>query len=164
MIGTHERLVALLRENDVAYRIIEHQAEGRSEHISKIRGNHPKQAMKAIVVTLKGGGKGTRHALAVLPGNRRLDMRALRKAFGAQKGSFTPAEEATQLTGCAMGSVPPFTFWEELPLIADNAIRENREVVFNAGRLDRSIFMPLEDYIAVAKPTLADIAQPASTG
>ena len=159
MADTHERLVALLEENGVAYRLIEHEAEGRSEHISKIRGNDPKQAMKAIVVTLKGGGKGSRHAMAVLPGNRRLDMRALKKALGAQKGSFTPPEVAADLTGCAMGSVPPFTFWEDLPLIADNAIRDNVEVCFNAGRLDRSIFMPLEAYIAVARPLMADISE-----
>ena len=159
MQDTHERLVALLEDNGIAYRLIEHEAEGRSEHISRIRGNHPKQAMKAIVVTVKGGGQGSRHAMAVLPGNRRLDMRALKKVLGAQKGSFTPPEVALELTGCAMGSVPPFTFWEELPLVADNAIRDNEEVCFNAGRLDRSIFMKLEDFISVAKPEMADISE-----
>ena len=159
MQDTHERLVALLEDNGIAYRLIEHEAEGRSEHISRIRGNHPKQAMKAIVVTVKGGGQGSRHVMAVLPGNRRLDMRALKKVLGAQKGSFTPPEVAKELTGCAMGSVPPFTFWEELRLVADNAIRDNEEVCFNAGRLDRSIFMKLEDFIAVAKPEMADISE-----
>ena len=162
MTDTHERLVSLLEENGVIYRLIEHEAEGRSEHISVIRGNDPKQAMKAIVVTVKGGGKGSRHAMAVLPGNRRLDMRALKKVLGAQKGSFTPGDVAAELTGCAMGSVPPFTFWEELPLIADNAVCENQEVCFNAGRLDRSIFMKLDDYLAVAKPEMADISEASS--
>jgi Ala-tRNA(Pro) deacylase len=37
-------------------------------------------------------------------------------------------------------------------------IQENEEVVFNAGRLDRSIFMKLDDYIRIAKPLLVNIA------
>ena len=39
MISTHERLIALLDEHEASYRIVEHEQEGRSEQISKIRGN-----------------------------------------------------------------------------------------------------------------------------
>lgn len=154
---THEQLVALLEAGGAAFRLLEHVAEGRSADIAKIRGNDPSQALKAIVVTLKGGGHGTRHVMAVIPGNRRLDMKGLRKAAGAQKGKFMPPDEATALTGCVMGAVPPFTFWDELSLYADPAIRENDEVCFNAGRLDRSIFMNLDDYVRLADPVFADI-------
>ena len=155
---THERLVALLEAGGATFRIVEHVAEGRSADIARIRGNDPSQALKAIVVTVKGGGQGTRHVMAIIPGNRRLDMKGLRKAAGAQKGKFMPPDEATALTGCVMGAVPPFTFRDELTLYADPAIRDNREVCFNAGRLDRSIFMDRDDYIRLAEPVFADIA------
>jgi len=39
-------------------------------------------------------------------------------------------------------------------------IHQNEEVVFNAGRLDRSIFMKSEDFIRIAKPQLLRIAMP----
>ncbi len=159
---THEQLVDLLEKGGATFRIIEHVAEGRSADIAKIRGNDPSQALKAIVVTLKGGGKGTRPVMAVIPGNRRLDMKGLRKADGGQKGKFTSPEDATALTGCPMGAVPPFTFWDELAIYADPSIRDNQEVCFNAGRLDRSIFMDLDDYIRLAAPTFANIAAPES--
>lgn len=157
---THERIIRLLDEGGAAYRVVEHPAEGRSEHIAKIRGNDPSQSLKAIVVTLKGGGQGERTVMAVVPGSRRLDTKGLRQATGAQKAGFAPPEVATAITGCVMGAVPPFTFWEELPLIADPAIRLNREVCFNAGRLDRSIFMDVDDYIRLARPQFAAIAAP----
>jgi len=156
---THERVVRLLEEGGAAFRLVEHPAEGRSEAIAKIRGNHPSQSLKAIVVTLKGGGAGERTVMAVVPGDRRLDMKALRKVMGAQKGGFAPPEAATAVTGCVMGAVPPFTFWPELPLVADPAIRDNREVCFNAGRLDRSIFMDVDDYVRLANPRFAAIAE-----
>ena len=56
MTSTHERLVALLDEHNATYRIVEHEHEGRSKEISKIRGNDPCQAMKAIVASVRGGG------------------------------------------------------------------------------------------------------------
>ena len=158
MADVHERLIALFNEHGARYHVIEHAPEGRSEAISRIRGNHPSQAMKAIVVSVRGGGGGKRNALAVIPGDRRLDMKALLGVLGAQKGRFTTTEEAEKLSGCVMGAVPPFSFRKDLPLIVDNECTVNAKVVFNAGRLDRSVFIALEDYVAVAKPRFADIS------
>lgn len=159
---THEKLLALLDRRGVGYRLIEHEAEGRSAFISRIRGNHPSQALKALVVSVRGGGHGRRTVLAVVPGNRALDMKGLLAALGAQKGRFAPPEMATEMTGCVMGAVPPFSFRDDLVVLADPAIRDNTEVCFNAGRLDRSIFMARDDYVAVVDPLFASIAESAS--
>ena len=67
-------------------------------------------------------------------------------------------EKAESLTGCVIGSIPPFSFNEKLCLLADPLIRENEEVVFNAGSLERSIFMKMEDYFRIANPQVAQIA------
>jgi Ala-tRNA(Pro) deacylase len=156
---THTRLVDLLTSNEAEFRIIKHELEGRSVEISKIRGNHPSQAMKAIVSNVRGGGGGKRFILAVIPGSQRINMRALCAAVGAQKGSFASSEIATELTGCVMGAIPPFSFRENLPLIVDNQCRINDEVVFNAGRLDCSIFVKFADYERIAGATFADIIE-----
>ncbi len=156
VVDGHDRLVGHLDAVGAAYRVVEHAAEGRSEEISVIRGNHPSQALKAMVVALKAGP--TAFGLAVLPGDRRVDFDALARAFGAKKVRFAAPEDAQRLTGCVMGSVPPFSFDAALPLVADPAIRANQEVCFNAARLDRSIFMPLADYLKAAEPRLAAFA------
>lgn len=155
-MDSHARLVALLEAAGAKFRIVEHAAEGRSEQISVIRGNRPSQALKAMVVAMKGGAAD--FALAVLPGDRRCDFAALAEAFGAKKARFAAPEDAERLTGCVMGAVPPFTFGADLPLVADPAIQANEEVVFNAARLDRSIFMPLADYLRAAAPRIAAFA------
>jgi len=154
---TYNRLVELLRSNGADYRQIEHEREGRSEVISRIRGNHPSQAMKAIVSSVRGGGGGKRYVLAVIPGSQRLDMRALCLAVGAQKGSFADPAKATELTGCVMGAVPPFSFHDNLPVVVDHQCGANEEVVFNAGRLDRSIFLRFIDYRRISGATFAAI-------
>lgn len=156
VMDSHDRLTRHLDAVGACYRIVEHAAEGRSEEISVIRGNHPSQALKAMVVVLKAGR--TAFGLAVLPGDRRVDFDALARAFGAKKVRFAAPDDAQRLTGCVMGSVPPFSFDIDLPLVADPAIQANGEVVFNAARLDRSIFMPLADYLRAAEPRLAAFA------
>ena len=151
-LDTHTRLISLLDKNKAHYSLISHLPEGRSEEISRIRGNNPAQSMKAIILSLRGGGKGRRTAMAVIPGNERLYMKAILGYFGAQKGRFTETTEASKLTGCVMGAIPPFTFRQDLPLVVDNNFKKWNEVAFNAGRLDRSILINFKDYVRIANP------------
>jgi Ala-tRNA(Pro) deacylase len=67
-------------------------------------------------------------------------------------------EKAQALTGCVIGAIPPFSFNDQLQVLADLLILQNEEVVFNAGCLDRSIFMKLADYVRIAKPQIVKIA------
>lgn len=152
------RLVALLTEAEAKFRVIEHEAEGRSEKISTIRGNRPDQAAKAMVLDLRGGGGGRRHVLAVLPGNRKLDFEAVAALFGARKCGFASPQTAQALTGCIMGAVPPFALNSDLAIVADEDLLRNESVFFNAGRLDRSMELRTGDWLAAAKPRVAKIA------
>ena len=153
-----DRLVALLSEAKAKFRIIEHEAEGRSKAISVIRGNRPDQAAKAMVLDLRGGGGGRRHVLAVLAGNRRLDFNAVARLFDARKCGFASPDTAQELTGCVMGSVPPFSLNAELPIVVDEDLLANDTLFFNAGRLDRSMELDTKDWLTVARPRQAKIA------
>ncbi|MGH8430322.1 MAG: YbaK/EbsC family protein, partial [Solimonas sp.] len=153
-----DRLVALLQEAQAKFRIIEHETEGRSAEISAIRGNRPDQAAKAMVLDLRGGGGGKRHVLAILPGNRKLDFAAVAKLFDARKCGFASPDTAQDLTGCVMGSVPPFALDPALALVVEEDLLANETLFFNAGRLDRSMELDTKDWIAIAKPRVGRIA------
>jgi Ala-tRNA(Pro) deacylase len=154
----HERLVALLDEQGASYRVVEHAAEGRTELIAQIRGNRLEQAIKSMVVQVRHGKKDNRYYLANVPGDCRVDFEAIRSGLGGDSAAFAPRARAEELAGCVIGSIPPFSFNEQLVVLADPAIQENEEVVFNAGRLDRSIFMKMADYVRIAKPRFLKIA------
>ncbi len=158
----HERLVALLSREGASFRVIEHVPEGRTEVIAQIRGNRLEQAIKSMVVQVRHGKKDNHYYLANVPGDRRVDFEAICAEFDADSAAFAPRAKAEALAGCVIGSIPPFSFNEELIVLADPAIQKNEEVVFNAGRLDRSIFMKMEDYIRIARPQLIRIAAPSS--
>lgn len=154
----HQQLRDLLDRANAAYRVVEHEPQGRTEMIAKIRGNRIEQSIKSIVVQVRLGRKENIYCLANVPGDCRIDFEGIRNHFEADSVAFAAREKAQALTGCVIGAIPPFSFNDQLQVLADPLIQENEEVVFNAGRLDRSIFMKLDDYLRIAKPQLAKIA------
>lgn len=167
MSDIHEQLRALLDREGAAYRVIEHEPEGRTEVIARIRGNRIEQSIKSMVLQVRLTRKENIYCLANIPGDCRVDFDGVKTFFNADSVAFAKREKAEELTGCVIGSIPPFSFpiqitgagSDQLQLLADPLIHENEEVVFNAGRLDRSIMMKLSDYLRIAKPQLVPIAQ-----
>ncbi len=157
----HDRLCDLLRGEGVSFRVVEHVPEGHTDLIARIRGNRLDQAIKSIVVQARMAPKQNQYWLANVPGDRRLDLEGIRGGLGAQSVALAAREKAEALTACVIGAIPPFSFNEQLQVLADPLISNNAEVVFNAGRLDRSIFMPSADYMRIARPRLMSIASPA---
>jgi len=159
MTDIYEQLRALLDREGASYRVFEHEPEGRTEVIAKIRGNKVQQSIKSMVLQVRLKPKENIYCLANVPGGCRVDFAGVKKHFNADSVAFAQREKAQELTGCVIGAIPPFSFNDQLILLADPLIQENDEVVFNAGRLDRSIMMKLSDYIRIARPQLVSIAQ-----
>lgn len=155
---TYQKLIALLDAAGARYRVVEHAPEGQTELVSQLRGNLLAQAVKSLVVLVKIGKKESRYFLVNIPGDRRADLNAVKALCGGTHVMFAPAEKARELTGCEMGAVPPFSFNPSLTLVLDPALLEHDELVFNAGRLDRSIFIHKDDYLNIAKPALAQVS------
>jgi Ala-tRNA(Pro) deacylase len=157
-MDVHKQLRDLLDREGAVYRVIEHEAEGRTEVIARIRGNRIEQSIKSIVLQVRLGKKENIYCLANVPGDCRIDFDGVKRHFNASSAAFAKPDKAQELTGCVIGAIPPFSFTDQLPVLADPLIQENEEVVFNAGRLDRSIMMELDDYIRITKPALVNIA------
>jgi len=158
MTDIHEQLCMLLDREGAVYRVVAHEPEGRTEFIAQIRGNRLEQAIKSIVVQVRLKKKEHIYCLANVPGDCRIHFEGLKNHFNADSVAFASREKAQALTGCVIGAIPPFSFTDQLQVLADPLIQQNEEVVFNAGRLDRSIFMKLNDYIRIANPQLIPIA------
>ena len=143
MTNIYERVLSLFNENNVQYTEEEHHHEGHGTNVAEFHGLDEKCGAKAIVVHLK---KPDSYCLVVLPFNRNLDTKALQKIMGAKGASFAKLEISEKITGCASGSMPPFSFNEGLLLVIDNSITENEKIFFNVGRLDRSVAINTSDY------------------
>ena len=90
----------------------------------------------------------------VLSAARKLDSKRLRTALGARKIRFATREELLERTGLVPGSVPPFGEpLLPLELVVDQSVLENERIAFNAGSLEESIIMSVEDWRRCAAPS-----------
>ena len=153
----YSRLIALLDAHGAQYRLIDHAPEGRTEVVSGLRGNPLGAAAKCLIVMVKQGKKVTRHVLAVVPGDARLDLEALKRLLGGTYAAFAAPPVAEALAGSPAGTVLPFAFHPDLRLLVDPALLEHPELFFNAARLDRSLALRTEDYVRLAQPEIVPI-------
>ncbi|HEY3685595.1 MAG TPA: YbaK/EbsC family protein [Streptosporangiaceae bacterium] len=155
---TYDKLIALLDERGARYRLIDHEPEGRTEIVSRMRGNDLARAAKCVVVMVKVDRKTRRYVLAVVPGDARVDLDAVKRLHSGRYAGFADQEAAERLAGSASGTILPFAFDPELELVADPRLLDGEEVFFNAARLDRSLALATADYAAIADPRRAEIA------
>lgn len=158
-VDTYTQLIAFLDQHHARYRLIDHPAEGRTEVVSPMRGNALAQAAKCIIMIIKLGKKVTRYVLAVVPGDARVDLAAVKELLDATYVAFASQDIAERLAGSVSGTVLPFAFNSDLELIVDPALLEHDEIYFNAARLDRSMALNASDYVRLAQPRLARIAR-----
>lgn len=152
----HQQLLTLLDQQQARFRVMEHDAVGKCEAVSELRGTMLGQGAKALVCKIKGNGV-KRHVLAVLAADQQADLARLASHFGGLKASLASPAEVDTLTACVFGAIPPFSFHPDLMLVADPLLFERfDEIAFNAGLLEKSVVMNTEDYLRIAQPTLVE--------
>ena len=152
-----EKIKELLSAQNAGFRAVSHASAKTSAEVAVARGTELGQGAKALVCVKGGGSK--RYVLVVLPADYKADLQLIAQALGGTRASLASPDEVIRLTDCIFGSVPPFSFHEELELIADpSLLTRYAELAFNAGLLDRSIILNTKDYERIAQPRLVKFA------
>lgn len=157
--SAYGQLCALLAAHSADYRLIEHEPEGCTELASELRGHDLAQAAKCLVVVARPDKRTRRHILAVVPGDRRLDLDKVRELTGARKIGFASRETAERLAGSVSGTIMPFSFHPDLELIVEEDLLHHDELFFNAAQLDLSMALSTGDYVRMTRPRTARISQ-----
>lgn len=156
-VDRYDRLIGELEAAGARYRLLDHAPEGRTDVVSGLRGHDVAHAAKCLIVMVKIGKKQRRHVLAVVPGDARLDLQAVKALLDGTYVAFAGKDKAEELAGSVSGTVLPFSYDPRLELIADPALLARPELFFNAARLDRSIALATDDYVRLAEPRIAHI-------
>ncbi|MFF4015217.1 YbaK/EbsC family protein [Streptomyces sp. NPDC001843] len=151
------RLLDLLARGGARYRLLNHEPQGRTDLASALRGHRLDQAAKSLVIRVALSSKRRRYVIAVVPGDRRVDLSALNALYEGREASFAAREVAEQLTGCVSGSIMPLSFDPDLDVVADPALLTHEEIFFNTGRLDESVALHTECYRTLVSPRVATI-------
>lgn len=148
-----ERLLALLTAGGAAFEVIQHPPVRTSEEAAAIRKTPPEQGAKALVFQADG-----RTVLLVVPGHRRLDTRAFKRAHSVKDLRLLPVPDLLTLTGLEPGAVPPFGSAFGFPTYADEGLLSEPRIVFNAGSRSVSVLLATADYVRLEQPTVGRFA------
>ena len=148
-----ERIEELLNARGVAFEVLRHEPVYTSEEAAEIRGTPLASGAKALVCKADG-----RFVMFVIPADRKLASREVRRARRWRKLRFADRDEVKGLTGLEPGSIPPFGSLFGLPTLCDERLGENETINFNAGDHGISVSMRFEDYVRVESPELDTFA------
>lgn len=142
-----ERLGNFLEAKGVVFGVLQHAPVFTSEEAAAVRGTTLASGAKALVCKAD-----EQFVLIVLPADRRLASKLVRKEAGVKSLRFATREEVEQLTGLAPGSIPPFGSLFNLPTWCDRRLSEQPRINFNAGDHAISISMTYEDFLLAESP------------
>ncbi len=151
-MSVFEDIKNLLEKADVEFQVIEHAPVYTSEDASKIRDTSLAIGAKSLIWYADKSP-----ILAVVPGNKKLNLKKFKQAFGFKDLRFATPEEVEGLTGLKIGSIPPIGKVLGLTSYFDESFLHDSQVAFNAGLHTVSILMEAKNLIKVEDPLLANI-------
>jgi Ala-tRNA(Pro) deacylase len=140
----------MLDEDGVEYELLEHEPVYTSKQAAEVRGVSVRTGVKALVLKTKE----SEYILALVRADKRADLKAVASAHGTKKVKLANPAEVLEITGCEIGSVPPFGHIKALKTYMDRDILKEDEVNFNIGSHTKSVRMKAQDLLKVIKPVL----------
>ena len=123
-------LLDWLASHDLEYEIREHDRAFTASATAAAEGVDPHTFAKVIGLLTEEG----RSVLVILDATDQLDLYKARRAVGSNDVRLLSEAELTALApGCEIGAIPAVGSILGLPMYADEAVRKDPEISFNAG-------------------------------
>lgn len=128
--------VKALQKAKIAHRVLEyrHDADAESyglEAAEKL-GLDPASVFKTLLVSLNGDPR--KLAVAVLPVDAMLDLKAMARACKAKKTALAEPAQAERVTGYIVGGISPLGQKRLLPTVIDNSAESLAAMYVSGGR------------------------------
>ena len=131
-MGSRERVAAFLEKSGASYQLREFDESTRSSALAaQVLGCTVAEIAKSIVFV------GTRTAVAVVSGDRRVSVRKLSAVIGEAR--MANPDEVREKTGFPIGGVPPFPHSEGVAVLPDVSLTRF-EGVWAAAGAPNSVF------------------------
>lgn len=147
-------LLRYLNSNKVEFQVIEHDPAFSAHDVAVATHVQEGEMAKAIVVRIDD------HLwMAVLRSDQRINQQMIRRVFGARDVHLAHEEDLEVLfPDCQLGAMPPFGHLYGLPVMVEEGLAGDDEIVFNACTHTKSVKMKFKDFRRLAKPVIAAFA------
>ena len=149
-------VIRLLEQRKIPYTAHELPIEklGAVE-VARLLGVAPNMVYKTIVVTRLVKGKPI---LAVVPGDREVDLKALASAIGEKKVQLPGEREAERLTGLQAGGISPLALLNRgFQVLIDTSAKDLEAIYISGGQRGLDIQLSPLALAEVVRATFAEI-------
>ena len=158
------RAIDQARRAGIEYRVHEYAHDARASlrdggrgyalEAVEALGIEAARVFKTIVVSVDG-----RLALAVVPADAEVDLKAVADALGGRKAAIAPPAEAEKATGYVLGGISPLGTRRPLPVVLDTSAATFPTIHVSAGRRGLEIEVAAGDLIRLTSGRLAGVAR-----
>ncbi len=146
-----------LDSRKIKYRIFELPGEKlAANEVARILGAAPEIVFKSIVITRKSPGKPI---LAVVPGNKEVDLKKLARAVGEKKVSAATQKEAENLTNLQTGGISPLALINKgFTIVIHKSILDHEQIHISGGERALNLRLAAKDLVSILQARVADIS------
>lgn len=151
-------VIRLLEQRGIPYKAFELPREKLgAREVAKRLGLPLGQVFKTIVVVREGRGKPI---LAVVPGDREVDLKALARAVGEKKVHLPTAREAERLTGLQAGGISPLALvGRRFQVVFDDTVKQWEAIHLSGGERGLNLRVPVQALLTLLNPVVAPISR-----
>lgn len=138
------------------HQVVRHHRVSSLEEAAEARGIAPSQVIKTMLVRRAEND----YVFVLVPGDRKISWRKLRRHLGVNRATMPGAEEALEATGYAPGTITPLGAVEPWPVVADASMRGT--VSIGGGAPGVAIAIDAIDVVEMLEAEVADVTDPVS--
>ena len=142
----------------IQFKIHEYQhdanASSYGEEAAALLNVNPSQVFKTLLVSTTD----KQLAVAIVPVNKKLNLKVIAKALGAKKISMADPTEAEKATGYVLGGISPLGQKKRLAFVIDHSINDFDTVFVSGGRRGLEIELNPTDLIKLCNAVVVKIS------
>lgn len=142
------RLRELLDDSGVPFHVTAHARAYTAQETAEKAHVHGRDLVKAVMVVADND-----HVMLAVPATAKVDLAAARQVLHATSIRLADEPEFVHdFPDCEPGGMPPIGRAYGMRMLADDAIRRERVIAFNAGNHVEVVQMNREDWESLARP------------
>ena len=132
-----KRIKEIFANENINVQYLKHKPVITSEDAAKQRRFELKQGVKAILFI----DDKLNWVIVNIPADKKVDVKRVASFLGWSKNKIRMAkpEEILEKTGCEIGAVPPLGHKQQIKILIDKGIYDNKENAFNIGLRTHSV-------------------------
>lgn len=150
------RAIKFLKQRDIAFEVLTYAHDRKGAMFAAQALGVPLQRTIKTLVVITGEKQ---HALALVPGDRELDLKRMARACQTKRVDMAATATAERLTGYKVGGISPFGTAIPLPSVMDSGLMAYDKVIINGGRRGTMLKISPMEIAGLLKGTIADIAR-----